>query len=148
MLSNLPEELLFEISKYLDIIDTITLEDSLKIEPSLFLPYAFNIQRWYRKYKKARDVRYKVIYDEYQFRNKLLYRAYYAQIFFGLYNIRKLRKRIKEYHFYLLIDYYYRSDPDEMDRIITLHSITLENPSYSNLKKFVRELKIELIMRL
>ena len=148
MLSQLPEDLLFEISNYLDIIDTITFEKSLRIQPSFFLPYALKIQSWYKKYKEARDVRYKVIYDEYQLRNKLLYDAYYAQIFFGLYNIRKLRKRIKEYHFYLLIDYYYRSDPDEMDRIISLLSITLENPSYSNLKQFARELKIELIMRL
>ncbi len=37
---------------------------------------------------------------------------------------------------------------DMKDRIISLLSITLENPSYSNLKQFTRELKIELIMRL
>ena len=148
MLSQLPEDLLFEISNYLDIIDTITFEKTLQIQPSFFLPHVEKIQKWYKKYKKARDVRYKVIYDEYQLRNKLLYRAYYAQIFFGLYNIRKVRKRINEYHFYLLIDYYCRSDPDEKDRIISLLSITLENPSYSNLKQFTRELKIELIRRL
>lgn len=148
MLAKLPEDLLFEISNYLDIIDTITFEKSLRIQPSFFLPYVEKIQKWYKKYKKARDIRYKVIYDEYQLRNKLLYDAYYAQIFFGLYNIRKVRERIKEYHFYLLIDYYYRTDPDEKDRIISLLSITLENPSYSNLKQFARELKIELIMRL
>lgn len=151
MLSQLPEDLLFEISNYLDMKDRIMLDNSFKIEPSLlslYLPSVYKIQSWYKKYKKARDIRYKVIYDEYQLRNKLLYDAYYAQIFFGLYNIRKVRERIKEYHFYLLIDYYYRSDPDEKDRIISLLSITLENPSYSNLKQFARELKIELIMRL
>lgn len=34
---------------------------------------------------------------------------------------------------------------DMKDRIISLFSITLENPSYSNLKQFTRELNIELI---
>ena len=54
MISRLPEDLCFEISKYLSISDTLIFNDCLEIKyfSEFFTPYVNTIQRWFRKYNK------------------------------------------------------------------------------------------------
>ena len=112
MLSRLPEDLLIEISEYLNIIDILHLDKLLKLNYfyNLYTPNANIIQRWYRKYKKIRYTRYMIYYNEYQARNEYIYKTRYAQMFFSLYDIPKLKKKMKEYHFYCILDYFYRNE--------------------------------------
>jgi DNA polymerase III delta prime subunit len=148
MISNLPEDLVIEITKYLNIIDIIHLNNSLKLKYfyNLYTPKANIIQKWYRKYKKIRYTRYMIYYKEYQSRNDYIHTTRYAQMFFSLYDIPKLKKRMKEYHFYSLFDYYYRNE-DNND-IFNLYEHTITHPTYYNLKKFLRIIKIEILRRL
>lgn len=143
-ISTLPEDLLlFEIGSYL------SLEDELKINYKLretIEPTIRKIQLWYKKYKRKRDIRYSTLYKEFQKRNEKMLECYYANVFFSLYNIRKLRKTLNEYYFLSLINYFYRSS-DERESILCLYNKTLENPTYTNLKIFLKRLPVKLILR-
>lgn len=148
MIYNLPEDLLIEITKYLNIIDILHLDNSLKLNYFYNL-YTHNtkiIQTWYRKYKKIRYTRYMIYYNEYQARNKYMYTTRYAQMFFSLYDIRKLTRRIKEYHFLCILEYFYRNETNK--DIYDLYELVITHPTYYNLKIFLREVKIEILLRL
>jgi hypothetical protein len=71
----------------------------------------------------------------------------YAEINFLLYDIRKLRVKISKYHFYAIIKYYYRYEPDKEEVIINYY-YTINRPTYSNLKKFLRDVKLIVLHRL
>ena len=137
------EDIFYEICSYL------SLEDELKINHELrqsLEPHVIKIQIWYRKYKNKRDIRYTTLYNEFQKRNLKMLESYYGNIFFSLYNIRKLRKNLNEYHFYCILDYYYRGTP-ELESIVCLYHKTLSNPTYTNLKLFLKKLPIKVIFR-
>lgn len=72
--------------------------------------------------------------------------CYYGNVFFSLYNIKKLRKRLNEYHFYCILDYYFR-DTQEQESIVCLYHKTLVNPTYTILKFFLKKLPIKVILR-
>ena len=93
-ISTLPEDLLYEIGSYLSLQDELKINYKLRetIEPSVR-----KIQLWYNKYNRKRDIRYFTLYNEFQKRNEKMLECYYANIFFSLYNIRKLRKTLNEY---------------------------------------------------
>lgn len=146
MLSNLPDDILFEISSYLNIIDTLKVMTFLKMDNCFILyytPYIIKIQKWYFKYKKRRDIRYLTLKQEFQIRNEKMYTSFYANIFFSLYNLNKLKKRLKEYHFYCLLEYYCSDDKD----ILHMHENIIENMTYSNCKKFLKKLPMKLLLR-
>ena len=138
-IDTLPEDLLFEIGSYL------SLEDELKINYKL-RDTIRKIQLWYKKYKRKRDIRYSTLYKEFQKRNEKILECYYANVFFSLYNIRKLRKTLNEYYFLSLINYFYRSS-EQRESILCLYNKTLEKPTYSNLKIFLKRLPVKLILR-
>jgi len=144
MLQNLPDDLLFHISSFLDVIDTLNMEiKSFVVEYS---QSAKIIQKWYRKYKKLRDIRYAVLLNEFSKRNEKLYKAYYANIFFSLYNQRKVRKLLKEYHFYCRLEYFYRDSTEKI--IFEDYDNTLKNLTYTTIKSFLKKLPVYLILRL
>lgn len=148
MISNLPEDLVIEITKYLNIIDILHFDNSLKLNYfcNLYTPNTNIIQKWYRKYKKIRNTRYMIYYNEYQARNEYIYKTRYAQMFFSLYDISKLKKKMNEYHFYSILDYYYRNENNS--DIFDLYEHTITHPTYYNLKKFLRIIKVEVLRRL
>jgi len=152
MLSNLPDDILFEISSYLNIIDTLKVMTFLKMDNCFnlyYTPYIIKIQKWYFKYKKRRDIRYLTLKQEFQIRNEKMYTSFYANIFFSLYNLNKLKKRLKEYHFYCLLEYYLRDIEKSEEKLIifNLYEYTIKNMSYSNLKKFLKKLPMKLLLR-
>jgi len=155
-ISNLPEDLQYNITTFLNIVDTITLYDSLDFHYVLnhYHSSAIMIQQWYKKYKNARYIRYETLKAEYQKRNEKMYTTRYLEIFFVSYKIKQLIKRLKEYHFYARMDYYYRCDETEKERyeertnIFKLYRYTLENLSYSNLKIFLKRITISLLHKL
>jgi len=148
-ISNLPEDLQYNIITFLNIVDTITLYDALGFHYLLnhYHSSAIKIQQWYKKYKNARYIRYETLKAEYQKRNDL-------EIFFVSYKIKQLIKRLKEYHFYARMDYYYRCDETEKERyeertnIFKLYRYTVKNLSYSNLKIFLKRITIPLLHKL
>ena len=142
-IDTLHEDLLFEIGSYLSIEDELKINYKLRetIEPSVR-----KIQLWYNKYNRKRDIRYFTLYNEFQKRNEKMLDSYYANIFFSLYNIRKLRKTLNEYYFFSLIDYFYRSS-DQRESILCLYNKTLEKPTYTNLKIFLKRLPVKLILK-
>lgn len=142
-IDTLHEDLLFEIGSYLSIEDELKINYKLRetIEPSVR-----KIQLWYNKYNRKRDIRYFTLYNEFQKRNEKMLECYYANIFFSLYNIRKLRKTLNEYYFFSLIDYFYRSS-DQRESILCLYNKTLEKPTYTNLKIFLKRLPVKLILK-
>jgi hypothetical protein len=71
--------------------------------------------------------------------------CYYANVFFSLYNIKKLRKTLNEYYFLSLINYFYRSS-EQRESILCLYNKTLEKPTYTNLKIFLKRLPVKLIL--
>ena len=83
-----------------------------------------------------------------------MYTTRYLEIFFVSYKIKQLIKRLKEYHFYARMDYYYRCDETEKERyeertnIFKLYRYTVENLSYSNLKIFLKRITIPLLHKL
>lgn len=145
MINKLPEDILWEITKFLRVQDYLNAEWFLYIRV-YYTPSAITIQRWYRKYKKSRDNRYRILYNEFQKRNEKMYDTFYANIFFSLYDLRKLRKRLNEYHFYSIMEYYLRESPNFIDLNLK-YKYTLEKPTYTNLKKFLKELPPRLILR-
>lgn len=155
-ISNLPEDLQYNITTFLSIVDTITLYDTLGFHYILnhYHSSARKIQQWYKKYKNLRFIRYETLKAEYQKRNEKMYTTRYIEIFFVSYKIKQLVKRLKEYHFYARMDYYYRCDEYEQERyiertnIFKLYRYTLENLSYSNLKIFLKRITISLLHKL
>jgi hypothetical protein len=154
MLNHLPHDILFEISSYLNIIDTlkfITSVDNYFI--IYYTSYVIKIQKWYFKYKKRRDVRYLLLKEQFQIRNQKIYSAYYLNIFFSLYYLNKLKKNLKEYYFYSLLKYHYNDienediDEDEKKNIFELYKYTMKNMNYSNLKIFLKKLPMKLLLR-
>lgn len=137
------EDIFYEICSYL------SLEDQLKINNKLrqsLEPHAMKIQLWYHKYKGKRDIRYLTLFNEFQKRNEKMLDCYYGNVFFSLYNIKKLRERLNEYHFYCILDYYYR-DSQELESIVCLYHKTLVNLTYTILKFFLKKLPIKVILR-
>jgi len=156
MLDHLHDDILFEISSYLNIIDTLKFIRSLKIDNYFILyytQYIIKIQKWYFKYKKRRNIRYVTLKEQFQIRNEKIYSAYYLNIFFSLYYLNKLKKNLKEYYFYSLLKYHYNDiekvdrDGDEKKYIFELYEYTIENMSYSNCKKFLKKLPMKLLLR-
>ena len=155
-ISNLPEDLQYNIITFLNIVDTITLYDSLDFHYLLnhYHSSAIKIKQWYKKYKNARYIRYETLKAEYQKRNEKMYTTRYLEIFFVSYKIKQLIKRLKEYHFYARMDYYYRCDETDKERyeertnIFKLYRYTVENLSYSNLKIFLKRITIPLLHKL
>jgi hypothetical protein len=79
MLEKLPDDILFHVSTFLNVIDTLNMEiNSFVVEYSQSTKI---IQKWYRKHKILRDTRYTVLLNEFSKRNERLYKAYYANIF-------------------------------------------------------------------
>lgn len=144
MLEKLPDDILFHVSTFLDVIDTLNMEiNSFVVEYSQSTKI---IQKWYRKHKKLRDTRYTVLLNEFSKRNERLYKAYYANIFFTLYNQRRVRKLLKEYHFYAVLKYYFQNDIDT--KIFEDYDYTLKNLTYTTIKSFLKKLPVRLILRL
>lgn len=138
------EDIFYEICSYL------SLEEELKINHELrqsLEPHVRKIQLWYRKYKEKRYIRYTTLYNEFQKRNPKMLECYYGNVFFSLYNIKKLRKSLNEYHFYCILDYYYRDYSQELESILCLYHKTLVKPTYTNLKFFLKKLPIKVILR-
>jgi len=142
-MNRLPYDILFEISSYLNIIDTfkINIDNYFTL---YYTPYIIKIQKWYFKYKKKRDIRYLILKEQFQIRNEKMYNAFYANIFFNLYNMKKLKKTLKGYHFYSNLDYYCSDDED----ILHMHENIIENMNYSNCKKFLKKLPMKLLLRI
>jgi len=155
-ISNLPEDLQYNITTFLSIVDTIILYDALGFHYLLnhYHSSAIMIQQWYKKYKNARYIRYETLKAEYQKSNEKMYTTRYLEIFFVSYKIKQLIKRLKEYHFYARMDYYYRCDETEKERyeertnIFKLYRYTVKNLSYSNLKIFLKRITIPLLHKL
>lgn len=153
---NLPEDLQYNVTTFLNIVDTITLYESLNFHDLLNYYYssAIKIQQWYKKYKTQRYIRYETLKAEYQKCNKKMYTTKYLEVFFVSYNIKQLIKQLREYHFYARMDYYYRCDETEKERyeerinIFKLYRNTLDNLSYSNLKIFLKQITIPLLHKL
>ena len=145
MINKLPDDILWEITKFLRIQDYLNVEWFAYVR-EYYTPSVITIQRWYRKYKKRRDNRYRILFNEFQKRNEKMYDTFYANIFFSLYNLRKLRKRLNEYHFYSIMEYYLRESPNLIDLNLK-YKYTLKNPTYTNLKKFLKNLPPRLILR-
>ena len=141
MLHHLPDDILFVISSYLNIIDTLKIDNCFNL---YYTPYIIKIQKWYFKYKKRRDIRYLTLKEEFQIRNEKMYNAFYANIFFNLYNMKKLRKTLKGYHFYSKLDYYCSDDED----ILHIHENIIENMTYLNCKKFLKKLPMKLLLHI
>jgi hypothetical protein len=156
VITNLPEDLQYNITTFLNIIDTITFYKSLNCKFLLDVYYisAIKIQQWYKKYKSTRYIRYETLKAEYQKSNEKMYTTRYLEIFFVSYNVKQLIKRLREYHFYARMDYYYRCDETEKERyeeksnIFKLYKYTLDNLSYSNLKIFLKQITIPLLHKL
>ncbi len=148
MISKLPEDCLFEIYKYLNITETLILERSLKLEyfKDLYSPYARTIQRWYKKYRKARCIRYEIYVNEYRIHNEYIHTTRYAEMYFLFHDARKLLAKLRTYYFYSLLKYYYRDDEDK-EQMINHYEYTIKYPSYSNLKNFLRVININLLHR-
>jgi hypothetical protein len=146
MLYHLPDDILFVISSYLNIIDTLKIDNCFTF---YYTPYIIKIQKWYFKYKKRRDIRYVTLKEQFHIRNEKMYTAFYANIFFSLYNLNKLKKRLKEYHFYCLLEYYYRYIEKSEEKLIifNLYEYTVKNISYSNLKNFLKKLPMKLLLK-
>ena len=155
-IQNITEDLQYNITTFLNIVDTITLYDSLDFHYVLnhYHSSAIMIQQWYKKYKNARDIRYETLKAEYQKRNEKMYTTKYLEVFFVSYNVKQLIQRLNEYHFYARMDYFYRCDDSEGERyiertnIFKLYRYTIERPSYSNLKIFLKQITIPLLHRL
>ena len=145
MIDKLSEDILWEITKFLNIQDYLNIE-CFSYFRVYYTPSMIIIQRWYRKYKKRRNSRYEVLFNEFQKRNEKMYDSFYANIFFSLYNLRKLRKTLNEYHFYSIMQYYLKGSP-KLNDLNLKYKYTLENPTYTNLKKFLSELPTILIVR-
>jgi hypothetical protein len=147
-IQNLYDDLQYNITTFLNIVDTINLYNALDFQYLLnkYHSFAKRIQQWYKKYKKIRYTRYMIYYNEYQARNEHIYKTRYAQMFFSLYNIPKLMKKMKEYHFYCILDYFYRDEHNS--DIFDLYEHTVTHPTYYNLKKFLRIIKVEVLLRL
>lgn len=145
MIDRLPDDILWEITRFLSIQDYLDVGFFSDFRV-YYTPSVITIQKWYRRYKKRRDNRYEVLFNEFQKRNEKMYDTFYANIFFSLYNLRKLRKRLNEYHFYSIMEYYLRESPNLID-LNFKYKYTLENPTYTNLKKFLKELPPRLILR-
>jgi len=134
-LINLPDDLHYNITTYFNIVDTITLYESLNLQILInhYHSFAKRIQKWYKKYKKTRDIRYQILLAEYQKRNNKMYSTKYLEVFFVSYDVKRLKKRLNEYHFYARMDYFYRCDESEKERylqrtnIFKLYRYTLEH---------------------
>lgn len=148
MLSNLPEDCLFEIGKYLSIKDTLRLESSFKLEcfSELYNPYARTIQKWYKKYRKARCIRYEIYVNEYRIHNEYMHTTRYAEMYFLFHDVKKLIAKLRTYYFYSLLKYYYRYESDK-EEMINNYEYTVKYPSYSKLKNFLRVINIKLLHR-
>jgi len=140
MLNNLPDDLLWYLASFLNVSDTLKIDHSFVI---YYTPYVQRIQKWFRKYKESRDTRYSILRNEFQIRNEKMYTAFYANIFFNLYNMKKLRKTLKEYHFFSKLKYFCRDE-----YIFNNYDYTLQNMSYSNCKIFIKKLPMELVLRI
>ena len=140
MLNNLPDDLLWYLASFLNVSDTLKIDHSFTI---YYTPFVLKIQKWFRKYKERRDLRYSILINEFQIRNEKMYTAFYANIFFNLYNIKKLRKTLKEYHFFSMLKYFC-SDED----IFNNYDYTLQNMTYSNCKIFLKKLPMKLVLRI
>jgi hypothetical protein len=143
MLNSLPDDLLWHVSSFLNVSDSLKIDKSFNI---YYTPYAIKIQKWYRKCKEKRDLRYSILKNEFQIRNKKMYTAFYANIFFNLYNMKKLIKFLKEYYFLSLLKYFCRDIQNE--DILHIYDNTLENMTYSNCKKFLKILPMKLLLRI
>jgi hypothetical protein len=62
MINKLPDDILWHISNFLSVRDSLKLDSSFS---EYYNPYAVKIQRWYRKYKKMRDTKYVFLDEEY-----------------------------------------------------------------------------------
>ena len=143
MLNNLPDDLLWHLSSFLNVSDTLKIDYSFTI---YYTPYAKKIQKWYCKYKERRDFRYSILKNEFQIRNEKMYTAFYANIFFNLYDMKKLIKNLKQYHFFAKLEYYTRYTQNE--DIFDNYDYILQNTTYSNCKIFLKKLPMELILRI
>ena len=152
-IQNITDDLQYNITTYLNIVDSITLYESLYFHSFLtrYHSSAIMIQQWYKKYKKARDTRYETLKAEYQKRNEKMYTTKYLEVFFVSYNIKQLIQRLNEYHFYARMDYFYSCDESDRERyiertnIFKLYRYTIDHPSYYNLKIFLKEITIPLL---
>ena len=143
MLNSLPDDLLWHVSSFLNVSDSLKIDKSFIIHYTL---YTIKIQKWFRKYKEKKDLRYCILKHEFQIRNEKMYTAFYANIFFNLYNMKKLRKFLKEYYFLSLLKYFCKDIQNE--DILHIYDDTLENMSYSNCKKFLKKLPMKLLLRI
>ena len=143
MLNNLPDDLLWYLASFLNVSDTLKIDHSFTI---YYTSYAIKIQNWFRKYKESRDLRYLILRNEFQIRNEKMYTAYYANIFFNLYNMIKLKKTLKQYHFFARLKYFYRDTQNE--DIFNNYDYILQNMTYSNCKIFLKKLPMELLLRI
>lgn len=137
-LNNLPQDLLFEIGRYVNV------RDCLKISPyfSIFYnPFAKRIQIWYKKYKKIRDTRHKILREEYEVNKEIVNTTFYIHKHLTLYNLRKYDEMLNQ--MYGLILYFVDTQPTNENRKKHLNFLkyTLENKSYTNYKKFFTRVK-------
>jgi hypothetical protein len=150
MLNLLSYDLLWYISDFLNIEDTLKIS-SINPKDNLFIiyytPYVNKIKKWYTKYKNKRNIRYLTLLNQFQNFNKKMYNAYFSNIFFNLYNLKKLKKFLKEYHFYSLLKYFFKNSSNETE-ILELYQLTINNMTYSNLKKFLKKLPVKLLLRM
>ena len=143
MIKELPDDILWYLSDFLNVSDTLKIDNCFV---DYYNPYVKKIQKWYRKYKEKRDLRYSILKNEFQIRNEKMYTAFYSNIFFCLYNLKKNRKKFEEYHYFCILKYFYKDE--DFTEISELYNYTLNNYSYTNLKIFLRKLKINCILRL
>jgi len=137
-LSNLPRDLLFELGRYLNV------RDCLKISPlftAYYNPSTTMIQKWYKKYKKMRDIRHKILREEYEINKEIVNTTFYVHKHLTLYNLRKYDEMLNK--MYGLIHYFIDTQPDNEIRKkhFKFLEYTLENKSYTNYKKFFTKVK-------
>lgn len=129
--SCLNKDVLFNIGKYLKASECLKINSSFSI---LYENHAKRIQFWYKKYKKIRDTRYKILYTEYKKDDTVFDKMSYMNIHLFSYDLKNLRDILNQ-------DYgLYKFTSNTYNRREYFHLIenTVKNPTYTNLKKFLR----------
>lgn len=130
-LSCFNKDILFNIGKYLKVSECLKINSYFNV---VYENHAKRIQNWYKKYKKIRDIRYKILYTEYKKDDTVFDKMSYMNIHLFSYDLKNLRDILNQ-------DYgLYKFTSNTYNRREYFHLIenTVKNPTYTNLKKFLR----------
>jgi hypothetical protein len=140
MIDKLSDDLVWYLSHFLPVSDSLKLGKPIT---DYYNPKALIIQRWYRKYKKIRELRYKILKNEFQL-NKKIYNCFYLNIRFILYDLSKLKIKMNEYLSESYLNFYLKNNTNK-DEIKNIFFKTREEFTYNNIKYYLKMLPVKML---